>query len=201
MTITLEWHLNSLGLSVRAKNALAEAQICSIRELAAFSAKELSSVRGIGKTVLSEIRLLLNRHGFSLRGDTPSLRAGKAEDVATAAEPGTSSPDVTEASEANVGRGGRRRQSQTMRQFPNDRPMTPEEAEAVLRQAAVAGWRRRYLATWVNRTADLTTHLNEVAATGYRLVTMCAAEVQVQTDQGVRWAIGVRCAWEREGER
>ena len=56
----------------------------------------------------------------------------------------------------------------------------------------------RYLATWVNRTADLTTHLNEVAATGYRLVTMCAAEVQVTTDQGVRWAMGVRCAWQRE---
>ena len=59
----------------------------------------------------------------------------------------------------------------------------------------------RYLATWVNRTADLTAHLNEIAATGYRLVTMCAAEVQVTTDQGVRWAMGVRCTWEREGER
>jgi hypothetical protein len=67
---------------------------------------------------------------------------------------------------------------------------TPAEAVPVL---------PRYRSTWVNRTADLTAHLNEIAATGYRLVSAFACQAQVPTDQGVRWAEGIRMMWEATG--
>ncbi len=60
----------SLELSVRPDNCLYRAGIKTISELVTWSPKELSDIRSLGLTSLSEIRRKLANLGLTLKGET-----------------------------------------------------------------------------------------------------------------------------------
>lgn len=70
-TAVLDTRIDSLDLSVRARNALKKASTLTVRQLIACSESTIRSLAGMTEPTLAEIKLALAKLGLRLRPETP----------------------------------------------------------------------------------------------------------------------------------